>query len=116
MIKFLYGVNIQPSEWKEYGKQILDASGKYGFATLKSEAEAWYLKNLTLTVENVIDELLYADGHDCSLIKRASMDFIVEHGEDVMEADSYDRLDESPQLRREVMKAAFSSRKRKREE
>jgi hypothetical protein len=33
-----------------------------------------------------------------------------------MEADSYDRLDESPQLRREVMKAAFSSRKRKREE
>jgi hypothetical protein len=116
MIKFLYGVNIQPSEWKEYGKQILDASGKYGFATLKSEAEAWYLKNLTLTVENVIDELLYADGHDCSLIKRASMDFIVDHGEDVMEADSYDRLDESPQLRREVMKAAFSSRKRNREE
>jgi hypothetical protein len=116
MLSHVYGMNIAATQWKDQAKQIVDASGKYGFTTLRAEAEAWYVKSLELTVETAIDELLYADGKHCSLLKKATMDFIVEHGEEILESESYEKLDESPQLRKEVMKAAFTSRKRQRDE
>jgi hypothetical protein len=118
MLKSVYGKIIHPSEWHEHSKDILDAAGKYGFTDLKSDAEAWHVKiaKEKFTVENVVDELLYADGKDCPLLKQAAMDFIVEHGEEVLDSDSYEKLDESPQLRKEVMRAAFSSGKRKRDD
>jgi hypothetical protein len=118
MLKSVYGKPISVAEWKENSKEILDASGKYGFIQLKSNAEAWHVKNLKakLTVDNAIDELLYADGKSCLLLKKAVMDFIIDNGEEVLESDSYEKLDESSQLRKEVMKAAFTSSKRKRDE
>eukprot|EP00956_Cyclotella_meneghiniana_P032867 scaffold91862_cov51-Cyclotella_meneghiniana.AAC.4 len=118
MLKHVYGKGISLEYWNEHAKQILDASGKYGLAQLKSEAEAWHVKNLrdTLSVRNVVDELLYADGKNCPLLKKAAMAYIVEHGEKVIDSESYGLLDESPELRKEVMRAAFSSKKRKREE
>eukprot|EP00956_Cyclotella_meneghiniana_P011336 scaffold15938_cov27-Cyclotella_meneghiniana.AAC.2 len=67
-------------------------------------------------VDNVVDELLYADGKNCPLLKKAAMDFIVEHGHEVIESDSYGKLDESPELRKEVMKASFSNNERKPDE
>ena len=118
MLKNVYGKEISENYWEEHARQILDASEKYGFTQLKSEAEAWHVKNIkqNFTVDNVVDELLYADGKNCPLLKKASMEFIVEHGEEVIESESYEKLDESPELRKEVMKAAFSSKKRKRDE
>eukprot|EP00956_Cyclotella_meneghiniana_P026016 scaffold55476_cov22-Cyclotella_meneghiniana.AAC.2 len=119
MLKHVYGKDVDASYWDKHAKQILDASGKYGFTQLKSEAEAWHVKNIrdTLSVRNVVDELLYADAKSCPLLKKAAMDFIVEHGEKVIDSESYGLLDESPELRKEVMRAAFSSsKKRKREE
>lgn len=119
MLKSVYGKNIHPSEWHEHSKDILDAAGKYGFTDLKSDAEVWHVKitKEKFTVENIVDELLYADGKDCPLLKQAAMDFIVEHGEEVIESESYEKLDESPQLRKEAMKAFASSscKKRKRD-
>ena len=64
----------------------------------------------------MVDELLYADGKNCPLLKKAAMDFIVEHGEEVVESESYEKLDESPQLRKEMVKEmtkAFASHKKR---
>jgi hypothetical protein len=47
------------------------------------------------------------------------MDFIAEHGEQVIDSKSYKKLDESPQLRKEVMKSlasALSRRKHQQDE
>eukprot|EP00956_Cyclotella_meneghiniana_P010008 scaffold13805_cov23-Cyclotella_meneghiniana.AAC.3 len=118
MLKHAYGKDIiGASYWEDHAKQILDASGKYGFTELKSVAEIWHVKyhKQNFTVDNVIDELLYADGKNCLLLKKAAMNFIVEHGRDVIESESYGKLDESPELRKEFVKAAFSSKERKRE-
>ena len=113
MLKDVYGKDIGLIYWNDHLKQILDASGKYGFTQIKSQAEAF-------TVDNVIDELLYADGKNCALVKKAAMDFIVEHGEEVIKSESYEKLDESPKLRKEVMmevmKACAIHKKRKRAE
>jgi hypothetical protein len=112
-------MNVDSNKWKDQAKQIIDAVGKYVFTTLRAEAEAWYVKHLKLTVNNAIDELLYADGNHCSHLKRAAMDFIAEHGEQVIDSKSYKKLDESPQLRKEVMKSlasALSRRKHQQDE
>ena len=115
MLQHAYAHNISPTMWKDHTKEILEASGKYGFNELKSEAEALYLKS-EITVDNVIDKFLYADSHSIGMLKKAAMDFIVKHGREVMASDSYDRLYESPKLTKEVMSAAFeSSRKRQRD-
>eukprot|EP00956_Cyclotella_meneghiniana_P021471 scaffold39184_cov22-Cyclotella_meneghiniana.AAC.4 len=113
MLKYAYGKDIDTNYWKENAKQLLDASGKYGFSEIKSKAEAWHVINLQqeFTIDNAVDELLYADGKSCPLLKKAAMDFIIDHGEEVIESESYNKLDESPQLRKEVMKA-FASRAR----
>ena len=113
MLKYAYGKDIDTNYWKENAKQLLDASGKYGFTELKSKAEAWHVINLQqeFTIDNAVDELLYADGKSCPLLKKAAMDFIIDHGEEVIESESYGKLDESPQLRKEVMKASFASKK-----
>ena len=42
-----------------------------------------------LTVENVIDNLLYADAMNCALLKETVMDFIVKNKEEVMETVSF---------------------------
>eukprot|EP00956_Cyclotella_meneghiniana_P029253 scaffold70281_cov67-Cyclotella_meneghiniana.AAC.13 len=115
MLKSLYGRSIPASTWKEHSKQILDAAGKYGFTALRAEAEGWHVKNLKLTVDNAIDQLLHADGTHCLLLKRAVIDYIVDNGQAVLASPSFAGLVESPELMKEIMvELAKSNESRKR--
>eukprot|EP00956_Cyclotella_meneghiniana_P016031 scaffold25077_cov48-Cyclotella_meneghiniana.AAC.7 len=111
MLKYVYGKDIGAFYWKDRAKQVLDAAVKYGFTELKSFAEAWHVKNLqnNFTKDNVVDELLYADGKSCPLLKKFAMDFINEHGVEVIKSASYEKLVKSHQLCVEVMEAGFAS-------
>ena len=115
MLKYVYGKNILDFKWKEHAKEILVASGKYGFSHLRMTAEAWHAENLNLTVDNAVEELLYADGNHCLDLKSAVMEYIVENGKGVLESPSYAKLYESPELMKEVvLKLAESNESRKR--
>jgi len=119
MLEYVYGKDIGAFYWKDHAKQVLDAAVKYGFTELKSFAEAWHVKNLqkNFTKDNVVDELLYADGKSCPLLKKSVMDFINEHGVEVIKSASYEKLVKSHQLCVEVMEAGFASNNnRKRDE
>ena len=105
MMKSVYGKLILPSEWEKHSKEILKASGKYGFAKLSSDAEVWYIKTMNLTVETAIDELLYADANHCLELKKAVIEFIVKNGKAVMESSSFPELFKSQELLSEVMSA-----------
>jgi hypothetical protein len=59
-------------------KDIIDAAVKYGLVDLKLAAEAWYVKTLTIEVDNVKEHLLLAHTKNCALLKEAAMDFIVD--------------------------------------
>ena len=50
---------------------------------LKLEAEASYVESTSITFENAIDCLLYADSKNCALLKEAVMDFLVENRKEV---------------------------------
>ena len=56
------------------------------------EAEAWYVKSTTLTVDNMLDNLLYADSKNCALLKETVMDFILENGDDIIGKVSFDKV------------------------
>jgi hypothetical protein len=88
--------------------------------TLKYEAEVWYSKSLKLTVGNVIDEFLKADGNGYDMVREAAKKFMLENGKEVVASESFDRLHESKSLVREIMTAAFESssdsEKRRRED
>lgn len=43
-----------------------------------------------ISVENVIDNLLFADATNCALLKETLMDFIVEKRDEVMQKASFD--------------------------
>jgi hypothetical protein len=119
MLKYVYGQPILPKEWDEM-KEILEASGKYGFAALKDEAGAWHIKKLKLTVDDAVDELLYADGTLRLGLKMAVMDFIIDNGQGVIASPSFVKLAESTERMKEVMlelaKALNRNRKRKLDE
>ncbi|KAL7514845.1 hypothetical protein ACHAXN_012255 [Cyclotella atomus] len=116
MLSYLYGGNVLPEDWQRHSKAILKAVSKYGFTNLKEEAEFWYARSLKFTVDNVIDDFMEADGNSYPLVRDAAKKFILEHGEKIVESDSFAKLHESLPLMKEVMAAAFKSNKRKRDE
>jgi hypothetical protein len=94
-------MDFSASEWKNHAKQM--------------EAEFWYIKDLNLSIDIVVDKLLYADPTHCLGLKKAAIEFIVKNGPAILVSSSYEIVDESPSLRKEVMMSlAASNESRKR--
>ncbi|KAL7537192.1 hypothetical protein ACHAXR_010471, partial [Thalassiosira sp. AJA248-18] len=74
---------------------IIDATDKYGVVNLKLEAEACYARTITLTVDNVIDILVYAESKNCALLKEVAMDFIVGNMDDIIGNISFESVPSS---------------------
>ena len=77
MIYYTYGGKLSEDEFKNNAKDIIDACDKYGIVNLKLEAEAHYVKSTTFSMDNIMDNLLYADSKNLALLKEAVMDYIL---------------------------------------
>ena len=73
----------------DHEKDFINAADKYGVTNLKLEAEVRYVNNTEITIDNVIDNLLYADAMNCALLKESVMDFIVENKGPVIQRVSF---------------------------
>jgi len=89
LLYYVYGGEIRNKEFVDNEKDFISAADKYGIANLKLEAEIWYVNNTEITIENMIDNLLYADAFNCALLKETVMDFILENKEKVMQRVSF---------------------------
>ena len=92
MLYYVYGGKLSEEELKINAKDLIDACDKYGVVGLKLEAEACCVTSTTITVENMMDNLLYADSKNCALLKEAVIDFVVENGEDVLKKVSLENV------------------------
>ena len=92
LLYYLYGGKIAAEELESNAKEIIDAANKYGIVGLKLEAEAAFVTSTTITFDNAIDNLLYADSTDCALIKEAVMDFLVENSEEAVTKLSFENI------------------------
>ena len=90
MLLYIYGGKIVDENLEANAKDIIDAADKYGVVGLKLKAEACYVTSTTISVDNMIDNLLYADSKNCALLKEAVIDFAVENGKDIIGKVSFD--------------------------
>jgi len=95
MIYYTYGGELSQDDLKNNAKDIINACDKYGVVHLKLEAEAWYVESNEITIDNMIDNLLYADSKNLALLKEAVMDYILANKGDVIGKVSFDNLPSS---------------------
>jgi speckle-type POZ protein len=86
---YVYGGEIPEEDLKTHAKDIIDAADKYSIVNLKLEAEAVYVELTKITIDNAIDNLLYADTKNCALLKEAVMNFLAEHSVEAAEKISF---------------------------
>jgi len=95
MIYNAYGGKLSDEDLKNKAKDIIDACDKYGVVHLKLEAEACYVKSTEITMDNMMDNLLYADSKNLALLKEAVMDYIVKNKHSIIGKVSFDNLPSS---------------------
>jgi hypothetical protein len=90
ILYYLYGGKVDDEDLKANAKDIIDAADKYGVVGLKLQAEASFVTSMTITIDNVMDNLLYADARNCALLKEAAMDFIADNKSEAIAKLSFD--------------------------
>jgi len=81
---YVYGGKVKEEDLESHAKEIICAADRFGVVNLKLEAEASYVESTAFSVDNVMENLLYADATNCALLKEAVMDFIVENRAEVL--------------------------------
>ena len=92
MLYYVYGGKLTKKELKDNAEEIINACDKYGIVNLKLEAEVSYVNSTTLTNDNIIDNMLYADAMNCALLKEAVMDYIVAEKKSIMGKVSFSNV------------------------
>ncbi|KAL7540971.1 hypothetical protein ACHAWF_006829 [Thalassiosira exigua] len=87
-LRYAYGGTIPDADMTARAKDIIVAADKFGMTNLKLEAEASYVRSTKLSLDNVVDNLLYADAKNCALLKEAAVDFLAEHGAEALKSVS----------------------------
>ena len=84
LLRYCYGGKISDEDLEESAREIIEAADRFGVTNLKLEAEAYLVKKATFTVENILDNLLYADSKNCALLLERAMDFVVEKKDEII--------------------------------
>ena len=77
---------------KESAKDIIDLSDKYGVVGLKLEAEAALVTSTPVTMDNAMDNLLYAESKNLPLLKEVALDFLVENADEGIKKLSFENV------------------------
>ena len=88
-LSYIYGMTISNDNMKLHAKEIINAADMFGVPSLKLEAEARLVEDTVITIENVMDLLVYAECKNCALLKEAAVDFIVDNKAEVIEKLSF---------------------------
>jgi hypothetical protein len=85
LLFYMYGGKVSDNDMKSHARGIIDVADRFGVSSLKLEAEAYVVQTTTFTMENVMENLLYAESKNLALLKEATMDYIVENKANVIE-------------------------------
>lgn len=80
LLRYIYGFETSMLESDtSQTKEIIEAANKFGVTNLKLEAEARFVFLTTITLENAMELLHFADSKNCALLKEVVMDFILKN-------------------------------------
>ena len=89
LLHYVYGGDILEDDLKADAKDIINAADKYAIINLKLAAEVAYVDSIDITMDNAIDNLLYADGKNCALLKERVMKFLADNPKEVAQKISF---------------------------
>lgn len=92
LLAYVYGRSLPKNDMKIHAKDIINAAEKYALVNLKLVAEVAYVNSTTITLENVIDNLFYADSKNLALLKEAVMDFLAENHDEAIKRVSFSEV------------------------
>ena len=86
LLLYIYGCKI-PDFGKDLSrtKEIIEVADKYGVTNLKLEAEAHYVSSIKFNVDNIVENLLFAEARNCALLKERVMRFMVNNAVEIVE-------------------------------
>ena len=86
LLRYVYGCELS-----EFGKdvahikEIICVANKYGVTNLKIQAEAFYVDSMKLDSENLLENLQFADAMNCSLLREAAVNYVVENPMEIID-------------------------------
>lgn len=92
MLYHSYGGELSGDDLNNNAKLIIDAADRYGIISLKLKAEVHYVESTKINIDNMMDNLLYADSKNLALLNEAVMDYIVENELFVAKNESFDNV------------------------
>ncbi|EJK73099.1 hypothetical protein THAOC_05297, partial [Thalassiosira oceanica] len=90
VLYFCYGGAITVEELAAKAKEIIEAADRFGIVNLKLQAEAVLTEQTEVTVDNMLDNLLYANSKNLALFLEKIMDFVAENGSMLLGKVSFD--------------------------
>ncbi|EJK64479.1 hypothetical protein THAOC_14781, partial [Thalassiosira oceanica] len=90
MLYFCYGGTVCEEELAANAKAIIEAADRFGIVNLKLQAEAVLVEQTEITVDNMLDNLLYANSKNLALFQEMIMDFVAENGDKIVGKVSFD--------------------------
>ncbi|EJK69635.1 hypothetical protein THAOC_09086, partial [Thalassiosira oceanica] len=95
VLYFCYGGGIKEEELAANAKAIIEAADRFGVVNLKLQAEAVLTGQTEITVDNMLDNLLYANSKNLALFQEKIMDFVAENGSKIVGKVSFDDVPSS---------------------
>ena len=87
---FCYGGMVSEEELAANAEAIINAADRFGIVNLKLQAEAVLTEQTAITVDNMLDNLLYANSKNLALFQEKIMDFVAENGDKLLGTVSFD--------------------------
>ena len=90
LLYFCYGGAIEEGKLAESAKATIEAADRFGIVNLKLQAESVLTEQTAITVDNMLDNLLYANSKNLALFQEKIMDFVAENGNKLLGKVSFD--------------------------
>mmetsp|Transcript_14631 Transcript_14631/g.33951 ORF Transcript_14631/g.33951 Transcript_14631/m.33951 type:complete len:208 (+) Transcript_14631:334-957(+) len=90
LLYFCYGGKVSEDELEANAKAIIEAADRFEVINLKLQAEAVLTKQTEIMVDNMLDNLLYANSKNLALFQEKIMDFVAENGDRIVGNVSFD--------------------------
>ena len=84
LLYFCYGGMVSDVELGANAKAIIDAADRFGIVNLKLQAEVVLAEQTEITVDNMLDNLLYANSKNLAHFQEKIMDFVAENGDKIV--------------------------------
>ncbi|EJK53386.1 hypothetical protein THAOC_27194 [Thalassiosira oceanica] len=84
LLYFCYGGTVSDDELGANAKPIIESADRFGIVNLKLKAEAVLTEQTEITVNNMLDNLLYANSKNLALFQEMIMDFVAENGDKII--------------------------------